>query len=456
MGSHTPLYHIQRPQQRRRTHRSPTPPAPPLPIPHPPDCNQALLLAPTNPSPLSGQHLRLQLRSLLTHLNTAHPTVLVCFVWCPGHEGVGGKELVDLIAKEAAEEGARRAEGAMTRKATRGHRGRSRTAGRQAVAFRALLSTQESVSSEGSEWGGDEEVSEKWAKRSELRVRGGGAGRDRALLLKGEVEGGWRMPKSVSALKQAQRKATMTEWRRRWLGKAGIGSHAFLPPSNASPSSTSTPTTPSDPTGPAATAASPSSFGDAPFSPSPLSFSPPPRPPSFLSPSPSGTHPSFALSTTPTTSLPSPGAAAAAFSPPLPPRPGNGLRAVDRRPPGLSFVRHLHQLPRRSATLLSRLRLDFCDLGGTKQMLAADDPLQFCECGNGVETRDHYLLECKRYDVERRQLAAAVRKAGGGALSITTIFLPRFTPFLLRFLHSSHRFPSLFDQLDTPIRSSSP
>ncbi|GAA5846734.1 hypothetical protein JCM11251_002274 [Rhodosporidiobolus azoricus] len=176
--------------------------------------NQALLLAPTDPSPTSGQHLCLQLRSLLTHLNTAHPTVSVCFVWCPGHEGVEGNELVDLIAKEAAEEGARRAEGAMTRKAG-----------------------------------------------------------------------------------IAQREATMTEWQRRWLGDAGIGLHAFLPPSNASPSSTSTPTTPSDPAGPTATAASPPSFGDAPSSPSPLSFSPPPRPASLLSPSPPGTPPSFALST---------------------------------------------------------------------------------------------------------------------------------------------------------------
>ncbi|GAA5846415.1 hypothetical protein JCM11251_006753, partial [Rhodosporidiobolus azoricus] len=84
--------------------------------------NQAFLLAPTDPSPTPGQHLRLQLRAL-PHLNDANPSVAVRLVWCPGHEGVKGNELVDLLAKEAAEEGSRRAEVVMTRRGRAAHRG---------------------------------------------------------------------------------------------------------------------------------------------------------------------------------------------------------------------------------------------------------------------------------------------------------------------------------------------
>ncbi|GAA5846620.1 hypothetical protein JCM11251_008025, partial [Rhodosporidiobolus azoricus] len=71
--------------------------------------NQTVLLAPTDPSPTSGQHLRLQLRSLLTRLHLSLPLVQVRLMWCPGHAGIEGNELVDLLAKDAAEEGARRA-----------------------------------------------------------------------------------------------------------------------------------------------------------------------------------------------------------------------------------------------------------------------------------------------------------------------------------------------------------
>ncbi|GAA5920381.1 hypothetical protein JCM6882_004977 [Rhodosporidiobolus microsporus] len=169
----------------------------------------------------------------------------------------------------------------------------------------------------------------------------------------------------------------------------------------------------------------------------------PSTPSHSVSPSPSST---FSLNS-PTS--PSP--------PPLPcdSRPGKGLRAGDPRPPGPAFSRHLHSLSRCNASLLSRLRLDFCDLGGTKRMLADDDPQRLCECGE-VETRVHYLLECERYAEERRALAAAVKKGGGGSLSLVSLFLPRFTSPLLRFIHSTNRFPRLFDQGDPhPARSAS-
>ncbi|GAA5847525.1 hypothetical protein JCM11251_004939 [Rhodosporidiobolus azoricus] len=146
-----------------------------LPLLQPPSLtllsdDQALLLDPTNPSATPGQHLRLELRALLTRLHHS------------------------FLAVQAAEEGARRAEGEMTRSsgAARGHRGLSRTMGRAAGMFRASQSPQESVSSEGSEWGGDEEVSRRgvgvWMDNAQepLRAQAGAArrvdGRVRAAL----------------------------------------------------------------------------------------------------------------------------------------------------------------------------------------------------------------------------------------------------------------------------------
>jgi hypothetical protein len=75
---------------------------------------------------------------------------------------------------------------------------------------------------------------------------------------------------------------------------------------------------------------------------------------------------------------------------------GAGLRSIDPRQPGPSSTKHLHSLSRRNATLLSRLRLDFNDLGGTKPFLDASLPERLCECGR-EETREHFLLECERY-----------------------------------------------------------
>jgi hypothetical protein len=129
---------------------------------------------------------------------------------------------------------------------------------------------------------------------------------------------------------------------------------------------------------------------------------------------------------------------------------GAGLRSIDPRQPGPSFTKQLHSLSRRNATLLSRLRLDFNDLGATKRFLNASSPERLCECGR-EEMREHFLLECERYAGARRELR---REMGRMELMVRSVFLPQFVFPLLRFIHSSERFPRFFCLFDTPSPSS--
>jgi hypothetical protein len=78
------------------------------------------------------------------------------------------------------------------------------------------------------------------------------------------------------------------------------------------------------------------------------------------------------------------------------------------------------------------------------------------------ETREHFLLECGGYREERKKLFEEVKKAGGrleGGLNpdlLRTIFHPRFTFPLLRFVHSTGRFSSLFAPVISPSPSKAP
>ncbi|KAJ8292084.1 hypothetical protein OF846_004412 [Rhodotorula toruloides] len=122
--------------------------------------------------------------------------------------------------------------------------------------------------------------------------------------------------------------------------------------------------------------------------------------------------------------------------------PGAGLRAVDARPPGPPFVRALHSLDRVHSTLLTRLRLDFNDLDSSKARMGLGTGL--CECGEAVETRQHYILECSLYSDERQQLR---REIGSSNLKMDKIFFPRFFRPLIRFILASYRFPQLYAPL---------
>ena len=117
---------------------------------------------------------------------------------------------------------------------------------------------------------------------------------------------------------------------------------------------------------------------------------------------------------------------------------GQGLRDIDPRPPGKSFVRHLHSLPRPHAVLLSGLRLDFNDLGASKRRMGRSDGL--CECGE-VETREHFVAACERFSDSRASLR---RKVGGLAPKMVDLFAPRNTRALIKFVQDTGRIPRMF------------
>jgi hypothetical protein len=99
-------------------------------------------------------------------------------------------------------------------------------------------------------------------------------------------------------------------------------------------------------------------------------------------------------------------------------------------------------LDRVHSTLLAPLHLDFNDLGSSKARIGLGTGL--CECGEAVETRQHFILECLLYTVERQQLR---RKIGSSKLKMDKIFSPRFFPPLLCFILASYRFPQLYAPL---------
>jgi hypothetical protein len=104
---------------------------------------------------------------------------------------------------------------------------------------------------------------------------------------------------------------------------------------------------------------------------------------------------------------------------------------LSTRPPSAAFSRYILTLPQRHATLLTRLRLNFSNLGATKHFLSLDSPKRLCEVCGVEETREHFLLECVGYRAERRKLFKEVKRVGGDSRGIRTSDLRFFSTHAL-------------------------
>ena len=60
------------------------------------------------------------------------------------------------------------------------------------------------------------------------------------------------------------------------------------------------------------------------------------------------------------------------------------------------------------AAMISQLRTGHCGLNYYLHRFGKKNP-PYCECGNGKETVEHYLLECRRYNEQRKTLRKEVR-----------------------------------------------
>ncbi|GAA6025605.1 hypothetical protein JCM10207_001483, partial [Rhodosporidiobolus poonsookiae] len=98
---------------------------------------------------------------------------------------------------------------------------------------------------------------------------------------------------------------------------------------------------------------------------------------------------------------------------------GRLLRLVDSSPPLSGYRRLLATLPRRHATLLTRLRTGFNSLNASKAKFGVH-PTGLCDFCGELETRDHYLYSCPAYDTHR---TALTRELGARALPPPSILL---------------------------------
>ncbi|GAA6026135.1 hypothetical protein JCM10207_001437, partial [Rhodosporidiobolus poonsookiae] len=92
------------------------------------------------------------------------------------------------------------------------------------------------------------------------------------------------------------------------------------------------------------------------------------------------------------------------------------------------------------ADALAKMAAESRAESGSKRFLDVDDPERLCAACGIPETRQHYLLDCPRYQQQRRRLR---RDLNGRPLTLPLLFAPSSTTALLRFIHASERFPRL-------------
>lgn len=95
---------------------------------------------------------------------------------------------------------------------------------------------------------------------------------------------------------------------------------------------------------------------------------------------------------------------------------------------------------RRDGVVLTRLRLGHCGLAGCLRLVGKHQD-GLCECGS-VETVNHVVLKCNKYNRERRQLFKELSDLGLSVFSLQSIFRANqntegVAKAVLKFLHST-------------------
>ena len=114
------------------------------------------------------------------------------------------------------------------------------------------------------------------------------------------------------------------------------------------------------------------------------------------------------------------------------------LRNIYNRPNTVNGAKLYQTIRKRKhATWIARLRTGHCSLNNYLHRFGiAPDPL--CECGEGKETVEHYLLKCGKYDREREVLR---RKAGIEGMRVEKLLGdPELIPATIEYMEDTGRF----------------
>ena len=94
-------------------------------------------------------------------------------------------------------------------------------------------------------------------------------------------------------------------------------------------------------------------------------------------------------------------------------------------------------LNRNTVAKIVQLRTGHCGLNFHLHRLGIT-PSPYCECGSGKETVEHYLLECRKYNEQKRILKAKIRK---GRISVARLVGdPRMLNTTIEYIRDTRRF----------------
>ena len=113
----------------------------------------------------------------------------------------------------------------------------------------------------------------------------------------------------------------------------------------------------------------------------------------------------------------------------------HALRHIMRRPGAKAGTKLYNAiLNKRAVATLTRLRTGHCGLSYYLHRFHLTET-PYCKCGNGKETVEHYLLECRLYAEQRKELR---KKVGAGRMRIEKLLgFPKLLKHTLEFVAST-------------------